>query len=236
MNIIGIAGAAGSGKSTVARLLAEELGFVEVALADTVKRIVQQLYGFSAEQLWGASKMRNAPDLRYPREHGPHLLGRCLCCDAEEGAQSQCYLTPRHACQQLGTEFGRGSYLHTWTGIALRAAMCVLVGHSYSKEDGLGALLHKDQRTTGVVISDVRYEDELYAIRAEGGALWRIVRPGAGLAGAAGQHTSETSLEKVPDETFDVVLENNGDRGHLRRLVEKAVHLRARHGLVWRLS
>ena len=70
MNVIGLAGKAGSGKSTVARHLVKQYGYVEIALADAVKRIAKQLYGFTDEQLWGPSEARNAPDLRYPREHG----------------------------------------------------------------------------------------------------------------------------------------------------------------------
>ena len=34
-----------------------------------MKRIARDVFGFSDEQLYGPSEMRNAPDERYPREH-----------------------------------------------------------------------------------------------------------------------------------------------------------------------
>lgn len=65
--IIGLCGNAGVGKDAVADFLVRNHGFVKVALADPLKRICQDVYGFTDEQLWGSSEKRNAPDKRWPR-------------------------------------------------------------------------------------------------------------------------------------------------------------------------
>jgi len=70
MRLIGVAGAAGSGKSTVASVLVEKHGFVEVALADPLKRFCAEVFDWEHDALWGPSEARNVPDQRLPRPRG----------------------------------------------------------------------------------------------------------------------------------------------------------------------
>ncbi len=84
-------------------------------------------------------------------------------------------LTARHALQTLGTEWGRACYSDVWAELGVRRAQAC------------GAPL--------VVITDCRFVNEARVVRAAGGEVWRIVRPGAGLSGAAGLHSSETEQE-----------------------------------------
>lgn len=95
--LIGIAGLAGSGKSTVAEFLRTEHDFAVVSLADPIKRIAKDLFAFSDMQLWGPSSARNDVDPRYG-------------------------VSPRHVLQQLGTEFGRAIWPAVWTTRALKDA------------------------------------------------------------------------------------------------------------------
>jgi hypothetical protein len=74
--------------------------------------------------------------------------------------------TPRFAMQTLGTEWGRDTiagdlWIRCCLAAARREAQC---GHD-------------------VVISDVRFENEAAAIRAAGGVVWHISRPGAAKRG-----------------------------------------------------
>jgi hypothetical protein len=145
--IIGLSGLAGSGKDAVADELVANCGFFKLALADAMKEACARWFGWSEEQLWGSSHLRNEPD--------PAWGG----------------LTPRHALQTLGTEWGRNLHPDLWVEQVLR--------------------ITRGSRDR-FVIPDVRFQNEVDAIRNEGGKVIRIVRAGhSGLAGAAGLHSSE---------------------------------------------
>lgn len=62
-------------------------------------------------------------------------------------------------------------------------------------------------------ITDVRFPNEAQAIKARGGYVVRVERPGAGPANA---HVSETALD---DWDFDAILRNNGTLDDLRSRV-----------------
>lgn len=100
--IIGLTGLAGSGKDTVADVLQAHHRFAKVLLADPVKRICQDVFGWSYERLWGPSQNRNEPD--------PDWDG----------------LTARHALQTLGTEWGRAMHPDVWARRAIREAKTIL--------------------------------------------------------------------------------------------------------------
>jgi hypothetical protein len=217
--IIGISGLAGSGKDTVADILVKNRQCVKVSFADPLKRICKDVFQFTDEQLWGPSEMRNAPDFRYMTSEGyaeayekhketDHKLALSY---ARQG-----YLTPRLALQLLGTEWGRRCYDTIWVDYALRIADKLLdpTGFQphYAAESGVYYTDKWDPNTVpmGVVIPDVRFKNEVKGIKAAGGKVIRVVRPGAGLKGAAAQHLSETEQTEIPDEVFDHIIINSG--------------------------
>ena len=142
---------------------------------------------------------------------------RCLGCGkSAEGVETQtqwiewrkgpcllCHLTPREALQQLGTEWGRRMYEDVWIDYALRMVTALLAPQraddpgraTYHATLGLGWAHHAKQ-PEGVVLSDVRFPNELAAIRAAGGRVWKTTH-GQGLAGAAGAHESERYVGKM---------------------------------------
>jgi hypothetical protein len=177
MNIIGITGLAGSGKDTAAAVLVARFGFVKVSLADEIKRICARVFHWTPERLWGPSERRNEPD--------PSLGG----------------LTARHALQQLGTEWGRAMHPDVWVNRVISDARRIAIEPVfYNPEKGLVDWFGRDGRDIyrSVVIPDVRFLNEAAAITAVGGRIWRIDRPGAGLAGEAGKHSSEASIYDLP--------------------------------------
>ena len=230
VNIIGITGAAGSGKSTIADILVKNHGYVCVSLADPIKRACKEFFGFTDQQLWGASEFRNAPDKRLPRRHTwpgspwpdeyyPEYYPPCSCCGCEANwpkTNEPCYLTPRFALQQLGTEFGRAMFEDVWINYAMRDASQLLSGvRSFEDAEGgpspmvpvykpnaglyfvpagdASLFVGRGPQCKGVVIPDCRFPNELAAIRAVGGRIWH--RPGKGnLSPSAAAHASETSL------------------------------------------
>ena len=148
--IIGITGRAGSGKSTVADILVRKHGYVSLAFADPLKRICREVFDFTDEQLWGPSSARNKPDLRYPRGDGS-------------------WLSPRHALQQLGTEWGRACYPDVWVDYTLRVATLLLDNPTIEYNPTTWPeWAGKHSPTHGVVISDVRFPNEIHRLRASG--------------------------------------------------------------------
>lgn len=247
--IVGISGVAGSGKDTVADLFVQKHGFVKVALADPLKRICRDVYAFTDDQLWGPSESRNAPDKRYPRGTGVAVADPDE--NGIRGAQFQpVYLTPRLALQLLGTEWGRVCYDNTWVDLAIRTAQSLLKKDYVANEriyrytmrrglfldEGRSFVPHGDEVSSavmgvdlrnhlpaGVVISDVRFHNEVAAIKKAGGKLVRVIRPGAGLASDAGQHVSETQQKEIPDTAFDFVIDNNSSLHMLELLVDRTM-------------
>lgn len=226
--IIAISGLAGAGKDTAADVLVQCHGFVRVALADPLKRIARDVFAFSDQQMWGPSASRNAPDARYPRTTMAREwmqtqleFGRAV--DANDIEQRfgyetpEHFLTPRHALQTLGSEWGRDCYEQIWLEIGLRTAHRLLASDGFSYTPKRGIFSSDARRPDGVVIPDIRFANELDAVRRVGGFVIRIVRPNAGLKAAAAMHRSEAEQAAIPDESFDGVLRNAGTIAALAR-------------------
>ncbi len=170
MSLIGICGKSNAGKDTAADVLVKDFGYVKVALADPMKRACAEWFGWDEQTLWGPSEMRNTPDKRYPNSFS----------SADEGRSPQGWLTPRHALQTLGTEWGRDCYDDIWVDIAIRTAKTLLEDHPGAQpyyDHRTGVEYGYNSRVRGVVISDVRFPNEVAAIKAAGGRIWKIIRP-----------------------------------------------------------
>lgn len=65
--MICFSGFSGTGKDECAGHLKRRYGAIHTGLADPAKRHMADLYGFNRDQLFGPSSMRNAGDLRFPK-------------------------------------------------------------------------------------------------------------------------------------------------------------------------
>lgn len=65
INVIGLSGKIGSGKSTAAKYLQQTYGAEIVPLAGPLKRVAKTVLNFSDEQLYGSQFEKNAIDQRY---------------------------------------------------------------------------------------------------------------------------------------------------------------------------
>jgi dephospho-CoA kinase len=68
-----------------------------------------------------------------------------------------------------------------------------------------------------VVLTDVRYPNELRAIKAREGIVIRIVKPGTG---AVNGHNSETALDNF---SFDATIVNDGSKEDLYKKIDKVI-------------
>ena len=169
--IIGIAGAAGAGKDTVADILVRNYGFRKYNFALPIKQGLNTMFGWTMEQ-W---------DDRVWKEAVQPAIGK----------------SPRQLAQTLGTEWGRDLvHPELWLILARRA---------YEAAD------------THFVIPDVRFTNEAQFLRAAGGEVWKIERPGCAAIAA---HVSESG---IPTALVDRVLDNTSTMSVLHALVDCAV-------------
>lgn len=97
--VIGIVGLAGSGKTIIAKHLAEHYGYTRTRFAEPLKRMLRLGLGLSNEEVDGA--LKEEPMARFGG------------------------VTPRHMMQTLGTEWGRkrvygGVWVDAWSNLALQ--------------------------------------------------------------------------------------------------------------------
>jgi hypothetical protein len=111
--------------------------------------------------------------------------------------------SPRYLLQTLGTEWGRNTIgENIWVDLLLRR---------------LDKLKSFD---FGVAVTDVRFPNEVAALRAAGGVIWKVVRHSGCVAGVAMRHASEAG---IPDEDIDVHVTNHGTIKDLEAAVDAAI-------------
>lgn len=147
--IIGLCGAQGSGKDTVANILVTKYGFVRLSFADALKDVVAILFSWPRHMLEGdtaeSRTWREAPDAEWSLKTGIHGF------------------SPRKALQYIGTDLIRERvYIDIWTGIVEKRIAMILAANPKAK----------------IVVSDCRFTNEVAAVKKFPGArLVRIVRP-----------------------------------------------------------
>lgn len=106
----------------------------------------------------------------------------------------------RKLAQTLGTEWARSLHPDFWVRIAAaKVELCA----QYSK--------------AGVVISDVRFPNEVEWIRSRGGVIWKVIRPGTEPVRA---HASEDLIATLQ---YDYVIDNSGSMVQLEQAVQAAI-------------
>ncbi len=168
--IIGIAGAIGSGKTTLANYLVSQ-GFVIFSMADCLKRACQEIFLLSDQQIYGTQEDKAEADPRWYN------------------------CSPRTMLQFIGTDLLRNNLDKIMPGLGND----VFVHHF--------KLWYKQQLATNpdirIVIADVRFPNEVNAIRELGGRVIKIDREEI----VDNIHESENALKGIE---YDIVIENNG--------------------------
>lgn len=190
MEIIALSGFARSGKDEAARVLVEDLGFIQVAFADKLREMLYALNPIVSYDFVPPYRTENSGQHPHTRVHVQDVIDR----HGWGGYKETEYGTEiRRLLQRLGTEAGRQTL---WDSIWIDAA---LTG------------LPEDAR---VVVSDARFFNEFDAVRERGGRVWRIERPGVG---PANDHPSE--MEAIDYPHFELTLNNDGSLDDWRTLV-----------------
>ena len=134
--IIGLCGAQGSGKDTVANILISEYGFVKLTFASTLKDVVAILFSWPRDLLEGLTE-----ESRLWRETVDDFWSAKLSISG---------FTPRKALQMIGTDLFRLHFNNDiWISIV---------------ENKIGAML-KNNPNINIVISDCRFANEFSLIK-----------------------------------------------------------------------
>lgn len=161
----------------------------------TAAQILLQEYGFQRGKFAGALKAMLLAFLDYRGVDLDTSL-RMIEGDLKEFASVHFNSrTPRHAMQTLGTEWGRECIdFNLWVDTEMDAKANV----------------------PRLVFDDVRFPNEVSAIRQAGGVVVKVDRPGMDTSTAAG-HVSEESIEQL---SYDLVITNDSTIDEFRaRLV-----------------
>ena len=143
--VIGIVGFIGSGKNTVGQILIDDLEYVAVSFADSLKDACSAIFNWPRAMLEGNTDLS-----RHFREKVDPWWSKRL--DIEE-------FTPRYALQYVGTDVMRNNF-HKDIWLA-----CV--------ERKVEHLLENNKK---IVITDVRFKNEVELIQQLNGEIWHVQR------------------------------------------------------------
>lgn len=189
MRLIGLTGKAGAGKDTVAGELATH-AFLRYAFADPLKEMINVLLGHLGEPS--------------PSGTGGELRDRWSDREWKEKPLVDIGKSPRQLAQTLGTEWGRNLVHHElWLILADKAITAT----------------RRCREVGGLVITDVRFENEARFIRSRGGEIWHVIGRQAHNVTA---HVSEAGIGLY--HGLDSVIDNSGDFIQLTDQVERALN------------
>lgn len=221
--IVLVVGQAGSGKDTVANILANEYGGARIALADPIKDLARSIFGFTDEQLWGPSELRSqtvpvpkdltrwAPDRVYsgnkPIWHSDYvkwlddLPDKCGLPSKRE-AHFKCWVDNHIRGREVVTARHVLQTLGTEFGRNLYRNVWVDITLNRAQQM-LSDTLNKNNI---VVISDGRFRNEVLAVKKLGGFVLNVVDPNSV---STETHPSEAEQTSIPSFWFDQVYINH---------------------------
>lgn len=162
---------------------------------DTVGKILTDFYPFLS-----MSFARPIKEMLTPLFAGSYALWNDR--EWKETVIEEIGYSPRQLAQTLGTEWGRETLDENfWIRIAMRDA----------------DMKQRRFSSLNVVFTDCRFENEATAIRARGGMIWHVIRPGDA-DGTKSEHSSEAGIAIEPQ---DFQLYNNGTLTDLRQTVRE---------------
>ena len=179
--IIGLYGAQGSGKDTIANIMVAKHRFIKISFASALKDVVSILFSWPREMLEG-----NTPESRLWREtEDPHW-------SKKTGIPN---FSPRKALQYVGTDLIRNQvYANIWTNIVENRISMILEANNDAK----------------IVITDCRFLNEIdmlkkFRTKSVDVFIIKVERPSTKIIEQT--HMSET---QYLEHKIDMTLLNNG--------------------------
>ncbi len=191
MKLIGLSGAARSGKDTVGRYLIEKYNFKRYAFADPLKKAASEMFGIPLEDFHNDNK--------------------------KEVMNEFWEFSPRQIAQLLGTECGRKIFRDD---IWIKRAEMAWVEHQQTIAEIAPETFGHIDGLAGMVVTDVRFENEAQWIKDMGGFNIHIIRPGKDGNVGLSNHASEAGY---PDDLKDHIILNDGTLDDLYQKIDEIV-------------
>ena len=176
---------------------------------DTFAKLLRKQFdnvpGTGAELVALADPIKEIIRIMFPRTkkhtlYGPSELRQDLIPNA---FKSGIPLTYRMLLQDLGTEVCRGYNESIWLDVA-----------TYKAEKAV------DCFRSSFIITDIRFVNEFNHFKNLGYNMIRIKRDSLNNM----NHSSETEQDSISDDAFDFVVDNNGTKSDLKKIVSNIVH------------
>lgn len=159
MILIGLCGKKRHGKDTMADYLVNKYGFIKLVLAEPIKNICKELFGFTDEQLYGNKK---------------------------EDIDEFWKISPRTIMQYFGTEIMRNKFTEIMPHIGDNIFIEILKKKIYN--------LQRLNNDVKIVVSDIRYLNEVEMIHSLNGFMFKIIR---NIVNNPDDHSSETTIDQI---------------------------------------
>jgi len=190
--LIGICGEMGSGKTTTEMHLMRNHRFTEYSFAKPLKDIAEIL-GFEKQQLYGSQKDK----LEINKFWG---------------------VSTRRFLQKFGTEIGCDILPRVLPDMNMGESGTVWI-RLFEKKWKSMKYKGVEQKNNGLVVSDVRFENEAASIKRQGGYIIKLVRD-TKKDSAENYHSSETTIKRIK---YDIEIENNGTLDELFNQIDDIV-------------
>jgi dephospho-CoA kinase len=180
--LIGINGALGAGKDTAGAYFVSAYGFNRIAFADLLKESAGALFGIDPDR-WNEWKNDSSMEVLIQRNLSSEIGKAKLYGKEPPVSLPHVRLTVREFLQRYGTEAHRDVF-----------------GYDFWIDQAL--MPYDDHVLENVVVTDVRFENEIEAVKKRGGYMMKVVRPETG----GDSHISERLF---PNSMFDFVIHND---------------------------
>lgn len=194
--LIGICGEKRSGKDTMADYLCNNYAFVKYALADPMKKGVQEMFGFTDKQLWGEDEHKESIDERYG-------------------------VSPRKVMQKFASELFQFDIYKLLPEIEKkieRRLFWVYRFRAWYKKE------MESKIKLNVVVSDVRFPHEADPIKEMNGIIIKVVRNNKNNNLQKDNHMSETEMIEIKEDYL--IVNNGTKKDYYKKIDDVIKELR----------
>lgn len=214
--LIGIVGQKFNGKSEVSKHLTQKHKFIEYAFADPLKRGVQEMFGFTNDQMWGDKK--DEVDLNWgikPREIIQIMGTELLQFEIHKYTDKL-----NHIGRKLWVNRFRLWYYDQRRNFEQRKMKWSQSVYDLSFNKNVQIKETKlPEPKFNIVVSDIRFQHEIDVIKDLGGVIWKIERPDVL---SDDNHISENEL--INFNEYDLKIINDGTVKQLKEKIDSYIN------------